>query len=132
MDKVAVVTGAGSGVGRATAIKLVQQGWRVVLIGRTEVVARRIQTLGLRLKAERDYEICNPEADPRYPEYWRLLHKLLERRGVTPEGARDLVRTRPTIIGALMLHRREAEAMLARLAEIKPDIIINCAAWSAA
>jgi NADP-dependent 3-hydroxy acid dehydrogenase YdfG len=36
MSKVAVVTGAGSGVGRATALKLVQQGWNVVLIGRTE------------------------------------------------------------------------------------------------
>jgi NADP-dependent 3-hydroxy acid dehydrogenase YdfG len=34
--KVAVVTGAGSGVGRATVLKLVQQGWNTVLIGRTE------------------------------------------------------------------------------------------------
>ncbi|HEX9466714.1 MAG TPA: phosphate acyltransferase, partial [Alphaproteobacteria bacterium] len=85
---------------------------RPILVGRTDVVVRRIQHLGLRLKAERDFEICNPENDPRYPEYWRLLHKLLERRGVTPEGARELVRTRPTLIGALMLHRGEAEAML--------------------
>jgi NADP-dependent 3-hydroxy acid dehydrogenase YdfG len=30
------VTGAGSGVGRSTTLKLVAQGWRVVLIGRTE------------------------------------------------------------------------------------------------
>jgi NADP-dependent 3-hydroxy acid dehydrogenase YdfG len=36
MNKVAIVTGAGSGVGRATAIKLTLQGWNVVLIGRTE------------------------------------------------------------------------------------------------
>jgi malate dehydrogenase (oxaloacetate-decarboxylating)(NADP+) len=85
---------------------------RPILIGRTEVVMRRIQHLGLRLKADRDFEICNPESDPRYVEYWRLLHSLLERRGVTPEGARELVRTRPSIIGSLMLHRGEAEAML--------------------
>lgn len=32
--KIAVVTGAGSGVGRATAIKLVAQGWKVALVGR--------------------------------------------------------------------------------------------------
>ncbi len=83
-----------------------------IIIGRTEVVARRIQTLGLRIKADRDFELCNPESDPRYPEYWRLLHKLLERRGVSPEGAREIVRTRPTVIGALMLHRGEAEAMI--------------------
>ena len=36
MSKVAVVTGAGSGVGRATAIKLAQASWQVVLIGRRE------------------------------------------------------------------------------------------------
>ena len=39
--KVAVVTGAGSGVGQATAIKLVQQGWNVVLVGRTETTLQK-------------------------------------------------------------------------------------------
>jgi NADP-dependent 3-hydroxy acid dehydrogenase YdfG len=41
MSKIAVVTGAGSGVGRAVAIKLVAQGWRVALIGRTEETLRK-------------------------------------------------------------------------------------------
>ena len=36
MNKVAVVTGAGSGVGRSITIKLTLQGYNVVLIGRTE------------------------------------------------------------------------------------------------
>lgn len=45
MKKVAVVTGAGSGVGRATAIKLVQQGWNVALIGRTERTLRETAAL---------------------------------------------------------------------------------------
>jgi NAD(P)-dependent dehydrogenase (short-subunit alcohol dehydrogenase family) len=34
MTKTAVVTGAGSGVGQATALALAKQGWRVALIGR--------------------------------------------------------------------------------------------------
>jgi NADP-dependent 3-hydroxy acid dehydrogenase YdfG len=34
MNKNAVVTGAGSGVGQATAVALVKQGWRVALVGR--------------------------------------------------------------------------------------------------
>ncbi len=40
MNKVAVITGAGSGVGRATAVKLAQSGWTVVLIGRTEATLK--------------------------------------------------------------------------------------------
>jgi malate dehydrogenase (oxaloacetate-decarboxylating)(NADP+) len=82
-----------------------------ILIGRSDVVAKRIQSLGLRLKPG-DFELCNPESDPRFPEYWRMLHGLLERRGVSPELARELTRTRTTIIGSLMLLRGEAEAML--------------------
>jgi NAD(P)-dependent dehydrogenase (short-subunit alcohol dehydrogenase family) len=34
MDKIALVTGAGSGIGRATSIALLQDGYRVVLAGR--------------------------------------------------------------------------------------------------
>ena len=40
MNKVAVITGAGSGVGRAKAVKLAQSGWTVVLIGRTEATLK--------------------------------------------------------------------------------------------
>jgi NAD(P)-dependent dehydrogenase (short-subunit alcohol dehydrogenase family) len=36
MTKNAVVTGAGSGVGQATALALASEGWRVALIGRRE------------------------------------------------------------------------------------------------
>ena len=50
MNKVAVITGAGSGVGRATAVKLAQSGWTVVLIGRTEATLKA--TAALTKKAE--------------------------------------------------------------------------------
>ena len=33
-SKIAIVTGAGSGIGRATALALIQDGWTVVLAGR--------------------------------------------------------------------------------------------------
>ena len=33
-DKVAVVTGAGTGIGKAAAVALVNDGWRVVFAGR--------------------------------------------------------------------------------------------------
>lgn len=36
MNRTAVITGAGSGVGRATAVALARQHWRVALLGRTK------------------------------------------------------------------------------------------------
>src|ERR1051325_4538887 len=40
MKKNAVMTGAGSGVGAATAVRLVKEGWHVALIGRHEETLR--------------------------------------------------------------------------------------------
>jgi len=47
MNKTAVITGAGSGVGRAVALKLVTQDWRVAIIGRrAEALQETIQLAG--------------------------------------------------------------------------------------
>lgn len=43
--RVAVVTGAGSGVGRATAIRLAKNGWRVALVGRREAALNETAAL---------------------------------------------------------------------------------------
>ncbi len=86
---------------------------RPILIGRPEVVQMRIERLGLRLEKDRDFELTNPHNDPRYREYWTLYHRLLARRGITPDTAKTIVRTRPSVIAALMVHRGEADAMIA-------------------
>jgi malate dehydrogenase (oxaloacetate-decarboxylating)(NADP+) len=83
-----------------------------ILIGRSAVVKKRIERLALRLKAGRDFELIDPESDPRYKEYWTLYHSLTERRGISPDAARDIVRTRPTVIAALAVKRGDADAML--------------------
>jgi malate dehydrogenase (oxaloacetate-decarboxylating)(NADP+) len=85
---------------------------KLILIGRRSVMQKRIARLGLRLQEGRDFELVDPENDHRYKEYWTLYHSLTERRGVSPDVARDLVRTRPTVIAALMVRRGEADAML--------------------
>ncbi|MEO7934726.1 MAG: NADP-dependent malic enzyme [Dokdonella sp.] len=86
-----------------------------ILIGRPAVIESRIERLSLRIKAGEHFEICNIENDPRFKDYWMLYHSLLERRGVTPDGAKAIVRSRSTVIAALMVHRGEADALLTGL-----------------
>ncbi|MCO6441563.1 MAG: NADP-dependent malic enzyme [Nitrococcus mobilis] len=83
-----------------------------ILVGRRRVVRMRVKRLGLRLKLDQDFELVDPEDDPRYREYWTLYHAIMERHGVTPDHARAIVRTRNTVIAALMVRRGEADAML--------------------
>jgi malate dehydrogenase (oxaloacetate-decarboxylating)(NADP+) len=84
-----------------------------ILVGRPSVVESRIQKLGLRIEAGRDFELVNPESDPRFWDYWTTYHAIMERRGVSPDTAKTIVRTRNTVIAALMLHRGEADALIA-------------------
>jgi malate dehydrogenase (oxaloacetate-decarboxylating)(NADP+) len=83
-----------------------------VLIGRRRVVESRIRKLGLRIAIGEDFELVDPQSDPRYEEYSDFYHRLMERRGVSPDAARTLVRTSTTLIAALMVKRGQADAML--------------------
>tara|TARA_R110002124_G_scaffold64985_2_gene177958 strand:+ start:777877 stop:780195 length:2319 start_codon:yes stop_codon:yes gene_type:complete len=83
-----------------------------IVIGRRKVVDMRIKKLRLRLDIDKDIELCDPEKDPRYHDYWTTYHELLERQGVTPSYAKALVRTNATVIGALMLHKGDADAVI--------------------
>ena len=82
------------------------------LVGRPAVMQSRIEKFGLRLKAAKDFQVVNPEDDPRFKEYWTEYHRLTERRGVSIPSARVEVRQRPTLIGAIMIHRGEADGMV--------------------
>src|SRR5207245_9032256 len=56
---------------------------RLILVGRPSVVERRIERDGLRIRPATDFELVNPESDPRYRDYWTEYHRLAERRGVS-------------------------------------------------
>ncbi|MFC5571351.1 NADP-dependent malic enzyme [Lysobacter yangpyeongensis] len=86
-----------------------------ILIGRPEVIEQRIARLGLRMKAGVDFELTNINSDPRFDEYWQQYHAITERRGVTPAAAKNLLRSRPTLIATLMVERGEADAMICGL-----------------
>jgi malate dehydrogenase (oxaloacetate-decarboxylating)(NADP+) len=85
---------------------------RPVLIGRPDVIARRIERLGLRLQRDADFELVDPNHDMRYREYWTEYHRIGARRGVTPEIAKLDMRRSRTLIGAMLVHMGAADAML--------------------
>ncbi len=100
---------------RAAQVVL-EEGMAVpILIGRPSVVEARIKRFGLSIKAGRDFELVNPEDDPRYRDYVQSYLDIAGRRGVTPDAARSLVRTNNTVIAALAVARGEADAMITGL-----------------
>ncbi|HEX4233059.1 MAG TPA: NADP-dependent malic enzyme [Caldimonas sp.] len=100
---------------RAVQVVLDEALAKPILVGRPEVIRMRIERAGLRLVAGRDFELCNPEDDPRFRSYADMYRKLMAREGVTPESAKTAVRRSNTLISSLMVHRGEAEAMLCGL-----------------
>ncbi|HEU4669435.1 MAG TPA: NADP-dependent malic enzyme [Dyella sp.] len=86
-----------------------------ILIGRPDVIHARIERLGLRLREGVDFELTNINDDPRFNDYWQQYHTLTERRGVTPAAAKNLMRSRHTLIAAMMVERGEADAMICGL-----------------
>jgi malate dehydrogenase (oxaloacetate-decarboxylating)(NADP+) len=83
-----------------------------ILIGRRRVIETRIKRFGLRAKIDEDFQVVDPEDDPRYKEYWTLYHSLMERRGITPAVAKTVLRTNTTVIAALLMIKGEADGMI--------------------
>ncbi|MFA7456906.1 MAG: NADP-dependent malic enzyme [Micavibrio sp.] len=97
---------------RAVQMVLDEKIAKPIVIGRREVVESRIKRLRLRMKEGEDFELVDPQDDPRYKTYWETYHRLMERRGVTEAVAKVAVRTHTTIIGALMVHLGEADSIV--------------------
>jgi len=85
---------------------------RPLLIGREEVIAARIESFGLRLQVGQDCECVNVLNDARYAEAWKDYYAIAKRWGVTRDWAQQEMRTRSTLIGAMLVRRGDAEAML--------------------
>jgi len=112
--RIAFADGEDERVLRATQVLIEDQLARPILIGRPAVIEQRIQRFGLNLKVD-DFEVINPEDDPRYRDYVALFQSLVGRNGVTPETARTIVRTNTTTIGALAVKRGDADALICGL-----------------
>jgi malate dehydrogenase (oxaloacetate-decarboxylating)(NADP+) len=97
---------------RATQVIVDERLAIPILVGRPAVLERRIERWGLRIKPGRDFEVVNPEGDPRYRDYWSEYFRMTERRGVSIPFAKLEMRRRLTLIGAMMLHKGEADGLI--------------------
>jgi malate dehydrogenase (oxaloacetate-decarboxylating)(NADP+) len=113
--RVAYAEGEEETVLRAVQTLVDERLVKPILIGRPDVIARRIERIGLRLRQDRDFELCNIHSDPRFGAYWQTYYDLMQRRGVTPALAKSIVRSRSTAIAALMVARGDADAMICGL-----------------
>jgi malate dehydrogenase (oxaloacetate-decarboxylating)(NADP+) len=97
---------------RAAQVLLEEEIARPILIGRPHIIETRLKRYGLRIRPHTDFEVVNPEDDPRYRDYVDDYFRIVGRKGITPEAARTIVRTNQTVIGALAVKRGEADALI--------------------
>jgi len=97
---------------RAVQVVLDEGLAKPTLIGRPAVLAQRIERYGLRLRPEIDFDIINPEQDDRYRSYWETYLAMTNRKGVTEQWARLEMRRRHTLIGAMAIHKGDADGMI--------------------
>jgi malate dehydrogenase (oxaloacetate-decarboxylating)(NADP+) len=110
--RVAYAEGEDERVLRAAQVAVDERIARPVLIGRTDVINARIAKLGLRLKLGENCDGVNILDDPRYRVAVSEYHKLARRKGVSLAQAREDMRTRPTLVAAILVHLGDADAML--------------------
>jgi len=97
---------------RALQVVVDEKLARPIVVARPSVLERRIERFGLRVKPGRDFELVNPESDSRHRDYWTEYYRIMERRGVSVQVAKLEMRRRLTLIGAMMIHKGEADSMI--------------------
>ncbi|MGD9476568.1 NADP-dependent malic enzyme [Shinella sp. G-2] len=97
---------------RAAQVLLEEDIAKPILIGRPQIIETRLKRYGLRVRPHVDFEVVNPDDDPRYRDYVDDYLRIVGRKGVNPEAARTIVRTNQTVIGALAVRRGEADALI--------------------
>jgi len=122
--RVAYAEGEEERVLRAVQIVVDENLARPTLIGRPEVIAKRVQNFGLRLREGVDYQVVNVENDHRYRDFWQTYHQLTERKGVTEQLAKIDMRRRLSLIGTMMLHKGEVDGMICGTWST-PDVHLN-------
>ncbi|SAL63224.1 NADP-dependent malic enzyme [Caballeronia telluris] len=106
---------------RAAQFVLLEKIAKPIIVGRPAVVEMRLKKMGSKLKAGTDFEIVNPEDDPRYQKSWQEYHTIAAREGVTPESAKAALRKFNTLIGAILVRMGDADGMICGLIDTYHD-----------
>jgi len=83
-----------------------------ILVGRPQILAQRVEKFGLRIRPGVDFEVINPEFDPRYRDYWQTYYGMTSRKGVTEPYAKLEMRRRHSLIGSMMVYKGDADGMI--------------------
>jgi len=97
---------------RAVQVVVDEKLARPILVGRPAVLTARIEKFGLRLKLGEHFDVINPDFDERYRDYWQTYFEMTNRKGVTHDMAKLEMRRRHTLIGAMMIHKGDADGMI--------------------
>ena len=97
---------------RAVQVVVDERLAKPILVGRPAVLQKRIEKFGLRIKPEVDFEVINPEYDERYRDYWQTYLDMARRKGIIEQYAKLEMRRRHTLIGAMMIHKGDADGMI--------------------
>ena len=114
-QRVAYAEGEDERVLRAVQTVVDEKLAKPILIGRPDIIAARIAKAGLRLQPGVDFELCDPEDDPRFRQYWEAYHRIMGRNGVTTETAKKVLRRSNTLIATMLVKMGDADAMLCGL-----------------
>ncbi|CAH0242975.1 NADP-dependent malic enzyme [Massilia sp. Bi118] len=112
LKRIVYAEGEDERVLRAVQVVVDEKLARPILVGRPAVLEKRIEKFGLRLKAGQHFDVINPDFDERYRDYWQTYHQMVMRKGVTVDMAKLAMRRRHTLIGAMMVHKGDADGMI--------------------
>jgi malate dehydrogenase (oxaloacetate-decarboxylating)(NADP+) len=112
LKRIVYAEGEDERVLRAVQVVVDEKLARPILVGRPAVLEKRIGKFGLRLKIGEHFDIINPDHDERYRDYWQTYYQMGMRKGVTEEWAKLEMRRRHSLIGAMMIHKGDADGMI--------------------
>jgi malate dehydrogenase (oxaloacetate-decarboxylating)(NADP+) len=85
---------------------------RPLLLGRPDVIAERIAQYGLRLTLGTDCEAIDPQDPAVHSDAAETYYQIKRRKGISREVAQTYMRSRSTLLAAMLVRQGKADAML--------------------